>query len=173
MSAKKVLMVIAPEKFRDEEFFEPEAVFEKAGCEITVASTKRTKAAGTLGGIRETDAALSELSAKDFDAICISGGGGSRTYLWDDKDLHALINDFNAAGKAIGAICISPVILSKAGILNGKKSTVFPDDEAVDIMTKNGSDVDPKTNIVRDGNVVTANGPKVSAAFGEELLKIM
>lgn len=173
MSAKKILMVIAPEKFRDEEFFEPKAVFEKAGCGITVASTKVTEAVGTLGGVQKTDAALSELSAKDFDAICISGGGGSRTYLWDDKHLHALINDFAADGKAIGAICISPVILAKAGVLDGKKSTVFPDDEAIDIMTKSGSDVDPKTNVVRDGKIVTANGPKVSAAFGEELLKLM
>ena len=43
--------------------------------------------------------------------------GGSEFY---EKTV-ALINDFNAAGKAIGAICISPVILSKAGILNGRK----------------------------------------------------
>lgn len=172
-ASKRVLMVIAPEKFRDEEFFEPKEIFEKEGFDITVASVKKTTAVGALGGKQKTDAALSDLSADGFDGICISGGGGSRTYLWDNKDLHRLINEFNDAGKPVGAICISPVVLAKAGVLKGRKCTVFNDEEGIKIIEESGSEVNPEKSMVCDGKIVTANGPKASVQFGRKMASLI
>ena len=44
---KKVLMVIAPDKFRDEEYNEPRRILEGRGCTVTVASTSIEPATGS------------------------------------------------------------------------------------------------------------------------------
>ncbi len=168
---KYILMVIAPESFRDEEFFEPKEVFEKNGYEVVVASTKEGAAKGSQGGTFDVEFTLDRAKSERYDAIVISGGGGSRDYLWDNKTLHKILNDFNKENKTIAAICISPVVLAKAGLLKDKKCTVFNDPVSIEIIKKAGGKLDIKKEVVRDGNIVTANGPKASTAFGEEVIK--
>ena len=46
----KIVMIIAPENYRDEEFQEPKGVFEEKGFEVTVASKGVKEAKGMLGG---------------------------------------------------------------------------------------------------------------------------
>jgi len=46
---KKVLMIIASQNFRDEEFLTPKQIFEKAGFNVIVASSSLNTAKGTLG----------------------------------------------------------------------------------------------------------------------------
>jgi protease I len=45
----KVLIVIAPEKFRDEEFTVPAAALQKAGIGYAIATTRRGLCCGMLG----------------------------------------------------------------------------------------------------------------------------
>ncbi|NLI62591.1 MAG: DJ-1/PfpI family protein [Methanosarcinaceae archaeon] len=168
---KYILMVIAPENFRDEEFFEPKEVFEQNGFEVIVASTETGTAKGTQGGTFDIDFTVDRAKSERYDAIVISGGGGSRKHLWDNKTLHKLLNDFNSENKTVAAICISPVVLAKAGLLKEKKCTVFNDTESIEIIKKAGGKLDIEKNVVRDGNIITANGPAASKAFGEEVIK--
>lgn len=49
MKNAKVLMVIAPKDFRDEELFEPMAVFESNGLKVDVVSTTKGECVGMLG----------------------------------------------------------------------------------------------------------------------------
>ncbi|WP_420891263.1 DJ-1/PfpI/YhbO family deglycase/protease [Methanimicrococcus hacksteinii] len=170
METKKILMIVAPERFRDEEFFEPRDVFEKNGYQVTVGSTRLGKAAGVKGGSVDVDVLIDDVSADDYDAIAISGGGGSKAFLWDNPKLHALLNEAFDKGKVVSAICISPVVLAKAGLLKGKDATVFPDDAAIDEMKKAGADLKDKA-VVADGKIVTGNGPECAVEFGEAVLK--
>lgn len=169
MSTQKILMIVAPERFRDEEFFEPRAVFEKKGYQVTVGSAKLGKATGVLGGEVDVDILIDDASADDFDAIVISGGGGSKVFLWDNPKLHALLNAAFQKGKVVSAICISPVVLAKAGLLNGKASAVFPADDAVSEMKKVGADLKNEP-VVTDGKIVTGNGPECATEFGEAVI---
>ena len=52
----KVLMIVAPEKYRDEELEVPKAHFEDKGIEVAVASTKK----GTCHGVSEHNALYSQ-----------------------------------------------------------------------------------------------------------------
>ncbi|WNY27125.1 DJ-1/PfpI family protein [Methanolapillus ohkumae] len=166
----KILMVIAPERFRDEEFFRPKEVFEKNNFAVTVASTKLGVAQGAKGGSYKVDATLQDVKADDYDAIVISGGAGSKAYLWNDKTLHALLNDAYSKNKIVSAICISPVILAKAGLLSGKNATVFNDSDAIAEMNAARSKINPE-HVVRDGKIITGDGPEASYDFGEEIIK--
>lgn len=164
---KKAVMIIAEKDFRDEELFEPKAVLEKAGVKVDIASTTIKQARGKLGAVVTPNKLISDINVADYDAVIFIGGPGCRQY-WHDKTAHAIAREAAASGKITAAICVAPVILSNAGVLMGKKATVFPSDRQA--LTDNGAYYTGKSVEV-DANIVTADGPNSATAFGTELLK--
>ncbi|WP_135613076.1 DJ-1/PfpI family protein [Methanococcoides sp. AM1] len=167
---KKILMVIAQENFRDEEFFEPKEVFEKNDAKVTVASNTTKKAKGILGGKVKPDLSISDVNIDEYDAISITGGGGAKQYLWNNKELQDIVRKAYEKGKVVAAICISPVVLANAGILEGKKSTVFKNDETVSILKEKGAKHKDK-GVISDGKIVTGRDPKSATEYGKAVLK--
>lgn len=161
---KKVLMVIAPVDFRDEEYFETRKILEEQGNKITVANSTGQPSKSSFGKVVKPDKTIYDVNVNDFDAIVFVGGRGSAEYFNNPRAL-ALAKDFNKTGKVVAAICIAPSILANAGILNGKKATSFPSERdninAVGIYT--GKPVE------QDGKIITANGPQAAKEFGKRI----
>jgi protease I len=170
MENAKVLMVIAPKDFRDEELFEPMAVFKSNGLEVDVVSTTKGECVGMLGNKITVEKTIYDINADEYDAIVIVGGMGSKEYLWNNERLIELVKEFYNQNKVVSAICLSPVVLAKAGVLNGKKATVYPAPEAIEELKKAGAIYEDK-GVVIDGNVVTAKSPDYARLFGLEVLK--
>jgi len=172
MMRKKALFIIAFNDFRDEEYFIPKEILEQAGIEVKTASTQKGTASGKLGGKTEVDLVLDEVEVGDYEAIIFVGGPGVYNYL-EDPAFHKIAQEGYLCEKIIGAICIAPVILAKAGILKGKKATVWnsPDyKESIKELEKGGAEFVEK-EVVVDGNIITACGPEAAKEFGEEILK--
>lgn len=167
---KEILLVIAKEQFRDEECFVPKKLFESAGVKVTVAAENTEIATGTLGGSIKPDIKISEARIDNYDAIVISGGPGSRKYLWDNKQLHVLVKEADAKKKVVSAICISPVILARTGILEGKESTVFKSPDTVRELKDHGAIYLDK-DVIISGKVVTGRDPQSAEAFGKAVLR--
>lgn len=170
---KRVLIVIAPEKFRDEELSEPIKYLEKAGIDYDIVSTRTGLAIGMLGGkilVEKTIRDIGVSGVSGYAGIIIIGGGGSPDYLWDDKNLHEIIREFDSQKKTISAICLSSVVLAEAGIVTKKQMTVWNDDTAIDRIKKGGG-IYKAEPIVVDGRIITANGPPAAAGFGEKIVK--
>ncbi|MDI6811528.1 MAG: DJ-1/PfpI family protein [archaeon] len=168
LSGRNVLMVIAPEDFRDEELFEPKAIFEQRGAKVTISSTSTDTAKGMIGGEVKPDLKISEVDVENYDAIVIVGGVGSREYLWEDEELRTLVTEAYGKDKVVAAICISPVVLAKAGVLEGKKATVFPDRGAINELEQSGATYVDQSVVVFD-KVVTGRD---TASADEFALKI-
>ena len=168
----KVLMVIAPEQFRDEEFTVPAAALEKAGIGYDIASQRRGPCTGMLG--KKVNAILSfeEVEPKAYDGILIVGGGGAQSCLWDDEILGEMVKYFHASAKVIGAICLAPVVLARAGILKGKKATYFNSPISFREMKAGGAVLVDKA-VVADSRIVTANGPAAAAEFAETFIRTL
>lgn len=174
MAGKKVLFVIAPENFRDEELLVPKAVLEKAGNQVVVASLDRKVCVGVLGARVMPAITVREAKPFLFSAIVIVGGPGSPA-LWRDQSVLSLVQGFFSEKKVVGGICLGPVVLAKAGILRGRKATVWSDihdKKAVKILEENGATYLP-TPVVRDGILVTADGPESAQKFGEKLVEVL
>jgi protease I len=167
--AKKVVMVIAHDGFRDEEFFVPKNVLEKGGVKIVVASSAISQAKGVLGAKVKPDSLVNDVNINEFDGIIFVGGVGATEY-WDSPVAHKLARDAYTANKIVAAICIGPVILANAGILEGKKATVW-DSEAKQLRGKGASYTGK--GVERDGNIITANGPAAGEEFGEAILEAL
>ena len=165
----KVLMVVAPERFRDEELFVTQAVLEQGGHRVVVASTRTGECPGSRGGHVFAETTLEAERAADYDAVVFVGGGGSKL-LWYDVHALRLAREAAAHGKVLGAICLAPVILANAGVLDGRRATVAGT-EARTIEAKGAVYAGPGVTV--DGNIVTANGPKSSALFGQRIGELL
>ncbi|NLY91735.1 MAG: DJ-1/PfpI family protein [Firmicutes bacterium] len=163
---KKAVLVIAEQIFRDEEYLKPKEILSQAGVEVVTASTTTGEAVGKLGLKVQPDLLVSQLKAEDYDALVFVGGGGAAQY-FDDETAHALARGFAEAGKVVAAICIAPVILARAGLLRGKRATVFPD--GIPELTKAGA-IYTAQRVERDGRIITGNGPEAAEAFGQKIL---
>jgi len=174
LEGKKVAIIMAFKDFRDAEYFVPKEILEKTGAVITTVSTQKGKAIGADGGDVEIDLTLEELKPADFDGIIFIGGPGALKEL-DNEKSYNLIKETVSNNKVLGSICISPVILAKAGVLKGKKATVWSsplDRSSVRIFKENGV-IYVSEEVVVDGKIVTGNGPDASEEFGTKLVGVL
>lgn len=165
--AKNIVMVVAPDGYRDEELDEPKAVLEKAGANVKIASKGVSVAKGKLGGSIDVDMDISAINVADYDAVVFIGGPGSSVY-FDDATAQAIAKQAVEQGKVLGAICIAPSTLANAGVLEGKKATAFSS-EAGNLEAKGASYTGEAVTI--DGNIITADGPSSAKKFGEAILQ--
>ena len=167
---KKIVFVVAPKVFRDEEYIEPKTILEQAGIEVTTASTVTGEIYGKIKIKAQSQMLAKDINVEDFDGIFFVGGGGASVY-FEDETVHNIARQFYDKGKIVSAICIAPVILANAGLLQNKKATVFFPD-GVDALLQNGA-IYTGNNVEVDGKIVTGNGPQAAKQFAEELLKLM
>jgi len=160
-------MIIAENQFKEEELFVPKEILENSGIEVQVASTTLDLAWGVGGKTFKPQLLIKDIKAADFDAIIFVGGGGANQY-WTDPLAHKLVKDGYDSGKIIAAICVAPVILAKAGILKGKRATVWASDSGHLLVA--GAKY-TGANVEKDGKIITAAGPFAAREFGEELVK--
>lgn len=168
------MMVIASRDFRDAEYFVPKEVLETTGVKIITASNKSGTAVGADGGEVEVDLLLSELKTANFDAVVFIGGPGALQYL-DNQESYKIAQETISRGKLLAAICIAPAILAKAGVLEGKKATVWTsvmDKSAVKILEDNGALYEDRP-VVIDGKIVTGSGPAAAQEFGETIRELL
>jgi len=171
---EKAVMIIAFRDFRDVEYFLPKEILEKEGIEVKTASNKKGIAIGADGGEAEVDLLVSEISVSDFDAIIFVGGPGCLEAL-DNQESYRVAQEAISQNKILASICISPVILAKAGVLNGRKATVWSspfDKGPIKILKANGAIYEEKP-VVIDGKIITANGPAAAEDFGKAILKTL
>lgn len=172
LSGKRVLLVIAPEEFRDEELLEPKAAFENAGLIVEIACRRTSEARGMLGAVVKPDLSLADVRPENYDACVIVGGMGSPAYLWSDERLHSILQSMQKQNKVLAAICLSGAVLARAGVLRGKKATVWPTADSLAALS-NGAAKYIKESVVTDGNVVTADGPRSAGRFAESVLELI
>lgn len=164
-----VLMVVAPENFRDEEFLEPKGVFENNGVKVEVASKGVSVARGVLGAKAAVDKDISQINVARYDAVVFVGGAGAETYFADAVALGIAKAAYDS-GKIVAAICIAPSILANAGLLEGKTVTAFSSEKG-NLEAKGANYTGEAVSV--DGRIVTANGPGAAKRFGEAIVKLL
>jgi protease I len=164
---KTIVLVIADKNFRDEEYLDPKEILLKAGIRVITASTTTNTVVGKLGADVKPELLLKDVDANKIDGLFFIGGGGAEQYFNDEVAIQ-LVQNVSSQGKIFGAICIAPVILANAGLLKNKKATVYPAE--IDLIKKGGA-IYTERDVVRDGQLITANGPLAAKEFGEVIVK--
>ncbi|MDD3580343.1 MAG: DJ-1/PfpI family protein [Desulfobacca sp.] len=167
VAVPQAVMVIAPENFQDQELLVTKQVLEQGGVKVTVASTTTAECRGMQGAKVKPEVLLKDVKAADFDAVIFVGGSGASIY-FDHSTALELARQAAAQGKVVAAICIAPVTLAKAGLLSGKKATVYPSGKKE--LEQAGATYTGAAVSV-DGKLITASGPPAATAFGQAILK--
>ena len=170
MPEKKVLMVIAPQNFRDEEYFDSKKEISRK-ADVVTASVTTNQPRGMLGGTATPDITLDDVNVDEFDAVVFVGGTGAKVY-FDSGKAQSIAREAFEKGKVVAAICIAPTVLANAGVLKGKKATVWSDEGLISNLKEKGADY-LKEPVVADGKVITGEGPHAAKAFGEEIAKAL
>ncbi|RLE46441.1 DJ-1 family protein [Candidatus Woesearchaeota archaeon] len=170
----KALLIIAPQDFREEELFDTKKALEEKGKECIIASkTKGTCTGKPEGKTAEATLALDEVKTDEFDAIVFIGGMGATIYQ-NDTTAHKIIKEAYEKGKIIAGICIAPTILANAGILKGKRATVWDSgDKKIATQIEEKGAIYTGENVTTDGKIITANGPHAAKEFGEKIAEMI
>ena len=107
------------------------------------------------------DTVIDTVKADDFDMLVLPGGQPGADNLNADSRVRELIKSFSRKGKLVGAICAAPIVLARAGVLQGKHATSYPT-----YKDKVGDVVYEEKSVVVDGNVLTSRGPGTALYFG-------
>lgn len=168
----KVLMVIAPVGYRDEELQVPRQALIDAGYAVDTVSTQAGEATGMLGAREMIAQTLSDVNIADYQGLVVVGGMGSMEYLWQNATLHQYVRAMDLTQGLVAAICLSGAVLGLAGVLNGKKATVWETPESRAAIESHGGTFTGDAVTV-DGHVVTANGPEGAHEFADALLAVL
>ncbi len=164
--ARQALLIIAPQGYQDTELSGTRYGLAEAGFDVVLASTEACPCTGKYGGTEEATIALRDVRVDAFDRIGYIGGPGASA-LADDAEAQRIARDTVTAQKPLGAICIAPTILAKAGVLRGRQATAWNDDGVAEqILTSCGAHYVAE-HLVQDGLILTADGPKSAEAFGK------
>lgn len=165
------ILIVATDGFEQSELIEPRRRLEQAGFETVVASPETGEIKGwnhtDWGEKVRVDAALSEVSAEEFDALMLPGGQINPDKLRMEEDAVSLVKDFAAAGKPIAAICHGPWLLAEAGVVEGRTVTGWPSIRT-DLKNAGANVVDRE--VVIDGNFITSRKPDDIPAFSDALI---
>jgi protease I len=163
------LLIIAQSGFQDLELEGARRALRAAGFDVVLGSSEAGACRGKYGGTEEATVALGDVRVADYDRIAFIGGPGAAAFARDAVALR-MVREVVSAGKPLGAICIAPLILAAAGVLHGKQATVWDDGVGTQIrqLEEAGARfVDAP--VVRDGWLVTGNGPVAAEEFGRVL----
>lgn len=168
----KILFIVAQKGFQDYEFFVPNEIFINNNCEVVVASIKKGKATGSIGGTVDADISVKDAKINDYDILAIAGGPGAQD-LVNYPEMIRIVKDAVNADKLVCAICIAPTILAEAGVLKGKRATVWNGNgKPGKFIESKGATFTGKA-VEIDGKIITANGPSAAKEFADKILDMV
>ena len=167
----KAVLVVAFHGFQDFEYQDTKKALENFNIKTITISSKIGEAVGKFGKSINIDKTFSDIDIEQFGAVIFIGGPGAAEYIEDDS-AHQLAREAVEKNKVLGAICLAPAILARAGVLQNKKATVWFSKETIDIL-KNGQAEYIDRPVVVDGKIITANGPMAAKNFGQKIGKLL
>ncbi len=141
-------------------------VLRRAGWDVTIAAVKQTPLITASRGVQvHADVCLEQINASLYELVVLPGGkGGTDIFAASDK-VRELLQEYDAAGKPIAAICAAPLALDKAGILRKRHYTCYPGIEKEITNGQRRNDT-----VVEDENLITSQGPGTAFFFALALV---
>ena len=152
------IMVPLADGFEEIEALTVVDVLRRAGINVETVGIMGSVVLGSHSIKVMVDRRLMEVIPDEYDGIILPGGDVGVQNLGRSSKIIEILRMFDSAGKLIAAICAAPSILAKAGILEGKKATIFPGMEK-ELPHPRGE------KVVVDGNVITSQAAGTAMDF--------
>ena len=159
--------IFLAEGFEEIEAIAPIDILRRAELDVVTVSISYSKTVTGAHGIKvEADQLFTETTFGENDYYVLPGGYDGMLNLSAHQGVNELLKKQHSEGKKLAAICASPSVLGKLGILEGKEAICYPGFEG-----KLTGAVISKKSVVEDGNVITGKGPGVAVQFALKIVE--
>lgn len=160
--------------FKEFELIDTRRNLQQAGGATFVLGTTRNKVKGRnpAGGEAEVpvDIPLETAMPQDFQALLLPGGSENVQNLSRRPEAIQFVKEFMFGRKPVAAIGEAAAILVQAGTLGGRTLTA---DASLQEDLKEAGAIYVDTNVVRDGNLITARGLGDVPALEVEFTRVL
>ena len=140
-------------------------ILRRCGLEVKILSvTGARMITGAHGIAVNADGLLRKSTIVESECIILPGGMPGVTNLQASDCLRKCTQNQLVQGRLVAAICAAPMALGAWGLLEGKTVTCYPSCQS----GLNGGKYLRK-RVIRDGNLITANGPGSASDFAFEI----
>lgn len=157
LKQKKAAILIYPE-FSNYEISIVSAIFKTFEKEIVVFAAEKNVVDSEEGFHFIPDKILDEFSIEEYDCLLLPGMWCFPSVLNDERYISFLRQFKNNESIIIASISSSPILLAKAGVLEGKKYCAGLFEEDIDKYDFFNRECIVKAPLVTDGNLITAMG---------------
>lgn len=163
--SKRVCVLLA-DGFEESEAIVPVDLLRRGGVEVILAGAEALQVRGSHGILVTADALLSGVDLEGVDLVFVPGGLGGVNNLLASGAARDFLARAAAADKYLAAICAGPTVLSRLGLIDGRRAVCYPGCEellppAVHV---------PGERTCRDGKLLT--GEAAGSAFDLGLLML-
>lgn len=159
----KIAMILA-DGFEETEAVAVADVLIRLGMKVSTLGLETRETVGSHGLTLLADGTLEEAELLPFDGVFLPGGLPGSTTLRDSERVLEFVRRIDREGGVVAAICAAPIVLARAGLLAGKRFTMYPGFEA---ELKGAV---PTGNLAeRDGRLITGKGAGAVFAFAREI----
>jgi len=166
----KVAILLA-DGFEEIEALTPKDVLNRAGIECDLISIKNDYLVTGANGVtvRANRILNTSDTLEEYEMLILPGGMPGAKYLSEDEHVISIIRAFNNNNKYIAAICASPaIVLSRAGIVSGRRVTSYP---GMEKHLENAEYIDDL--VVQDENIITSRGPATALEFSYKIVDVL
>ena len=161
-----MIYVLLVDCFEDIEALEPVDILRRAEIDVKTVGVYSKSATSSHAVTVSADILIDEVDKSDMTMLVLPGGPGYPNLDASEK-AHELISYASENDIYIAAICASPSIIGKRGLLNGKNYTCFPGFEE---FCEGGKFLGEKA--VLDGKILTGKGAGAASDFGFKIVEI-
>ncbi|XP_034680859.1 protein DJ-1 homolog C [Vitis riparia] len=136
-------------------------ILRRAKVDVVVASVEKSLQILASQGIKLiADKSIDNAAESIYDLIILPGGIAGAERLHKSKVLKKMLKEQGSAGRIYGAICSSPTVLHRQGLLKGKRATAHPS-----VASKITNEVVEGARVVIDGKLITSRGLATAIEF--------
>lgn len=136
-------------------------ILRRAKVDVVVASVEKSLQILASRGIKLiADKSIDNAAESIYDLIILPGGIAGAERLHKSKVLKKMLKEQGSAGRIYGAICSSPTVLHRQGLLKGKRATAHPS-----VASKLTNEVVEGARVVIDGKLITSRGLATAIEF--------
>ena len=161
-----MIYMLLTDGFEDIEALETLDILRRAGLDVKTVGISSKTVISSHNVTVMSDLAFEDTDFSNMNMLILPGGPGHTAFSESDKVL-SLINSANKRGLYIAAICASPSVIGKMGLLRGRHFTCFPGFED---MVEGG--IYSPEKVVSDGKFITAKGAGAASDFGFEIVTL-
>lgn len=164
-----MVYILLGEGFEEIEAVAPFDILKRGGVEAKFAGVNGLEVMAAHGVAYKAHCRVSDIDLSDTEMVVIPGGMGGVECIEASNEAMATVKAAFDKGIEVAAICAGPRVLSKLGILKGKRAVCYPGlEEQMD-----AGDMTQEDETIRDDGLTTSRGPGSAISFGLMLLEVL